>query len=80
MKSPVSGSVFDGLTPGDYYVVFTLPGGGYVFSPQDAVGGTEATDSDANTATGKTAQYYVVKQGLARPSGATITRTGADAR
>ena len=29
-------------------------------------------------ATGKTAEYYVVKQGLARPSGATITRTSLD--
>jgi hypothetical protein len=29
-------------------------------------------------ATGKTANYYVVKQGLARPSGATITKTNLD--
>ena len=44
--------LFDNLVPGDYYVVFTLPAG-YVFSPRDA-GGNDATDSDADTTTGRT--------------------------
>ena len=48
---------FSGLTPGDYYVVFTLPAG-YLFSPQDA-GGDDNLDSDANTATGRTANYTI---------------------
>ena len=47
---------FNNLKPGTYSVQFdkaTLPGG-YVFTAQGA--GTSATDSDANTSTGKTAQ------------------------
>ena len=48
---------FSGLTPDDYYVVFTLPAG-YLFSPQDA-GGDDNLDSDANTTTGRTANYTI---------------------
>jgi hypothetical protein len=44
--------LFDGLTPGDYYVEFILPSG-YVFSPQDQ-GVDDAIDSDADPVTGKT--------------------------
>ncbi|MBL8120502.1 MAG: hypothetical protein JNJ78_23460, partial [Anaerolineae bacterium] len=47
---------FTNLYPGDYYVVFTLPSG-YVFSPQDSGSATDATDSDANTSTGRTATF-----------------------
>ena len=43
---------FTGLVPGDYYVEFVKPNG-YSFSPQDQ-GANDATDSDANTTTGKT--------------------------
>src|SRR5690606_13997872 len=43
---------------GDYYVVFTLPTG-YVFSPQDA-GTDDAADSDADTATGRTATTTLI--------------------
>ena len=46
---------FTGLTPGDYYLVFTTPAG-FSFSPQD-VGADDAVDSDANTTTGRTANY-----------------------
>ncbi|MAS37945.1 MAG: hypothetical protein CL610_28380, partial [Anaerolineaceae bacterium] len=45
--------LFEDVTPGDYYVVFTLPTD-YVFSPQDDTGATDATDSDADTTTGAT--------------------------
>ena len=38
---------FPGLTPGDYYLVFTTPAG-FSFSPQD-VGADDTIDSDANT-------------------------------
>ncbi|MEP7134943.1 MAG: SdrD B-like domain-containing protein, partial [Chloroflexota bacterium] len=44
---------FAGLTPGDYYVVFTAPAG-YTISPQDQ-GANDAVDSDANPLTGRTA-------------------------
>ncbi|PKL87064.1 MAG: hypothetical protein CVV23_17305 [Ignavibacteriae bacterium HGW-Ignavibacteriae-2] len=43
---------FSNLTPGDYYVVFTLPSG-YVFSPKDQ-GGNDTLDSDADATTGRT--------------------------
>ena len=45
--------MFTNLNPGDYIVEFIKPGG-YTFSPQKAVAGTAATDSDPNTTTGKT--------------------------
>ena len=48
---------FTNLTPGDYYVVFTLPAG-YNFSPQDQ-GADDTVDSDANTTTGRTANYTI---------------------
>ena len=44
--------LFSGLTPGDYFVEF-VPPSGYALSPQDQ-GGNDATDSDANLATGRT--------------------------
>jgi len=44
--------LFDNLDPGDYFVEF-VPPVGYVFSPQDQ-GGNDATDSDANSANGRT--------------------------
>jgi protocatechuate 3,4-dioxygenase beta subunit len=44
---------FTNLTPGDYYVQFTLLTG-YYFSPKDQ-GANDAVDSDADTSTGKTA-------------------------
>jgi uncharacterized repeat protein (TIGR01451 family) len=43
---------FTGLIPGDYVVVFGKPSG-YTSSPANA-GGNDATDSDADIATGKT--------------------------
>ena len=46
---------FTGLTPGDYYLVFATPAG-FSFSPQD-VGADDTIDSDANTTTGRTANY-----------------------
>jgi protocatechuate 3,4-dioxygenase beta subunit len=46
---------FSGLTPGSYFVEFAKPTG-YSFSPQDS-GGNDATDSDANTTTGRTAMF-----------------------
>ena len=44
---------FGGLQPGDYTVVFTLPGSDWTFSPADQ--GDDATDSDANETTGEAA-------------------------
>jgi hypothetical protein len=44
---------FTGLTPGDYFVEFVLPGG-YAFTPQNQ-GGDDTLDSDANTSNGRTA-------------------------
>jgi len=41
------------VAPGEYYVQFALPAGGYIFSPQDQ-GLDDAVDSDADPATGKT--------------------------
>ena len=46
---------FTGITPADYYLVFTTPAT-YNFSPLD-VGADDTVDSDANTATGRTANY-----------------------
>lgn len=48
---------FTGLNPGSYFVEFTLPGG-YFFTHQDQ--GSDATDSDADTTTGRTAAYTFV--------------------
>jgi LPXTG-site transpeptidase (sortase) family protein len=44
--------LFTGLTPGDYFVEF-IPPAGYTFSSPDQ-GGNDATDSDANTTSGRT--------------------------
>jgi uncharacterized repeat protein (TIGR01451 family) len=52
--------LFTGLTPGvPYSVGFSNLPSGYVFSPQDR-GGNEATDSDANPATGRTANVTLL--------------------
>ncbi|MBU2447491.1 MAG: CIA30 family protein [Bacteroidetes bacterium] len=45
--------LFSNLTPGSYYVEFTLKAG-HVFSPKDNSATTDDKDSDANTVTGKT--------------------------
>lgn len=50
---------FTGLTPGDYYIEFTLPAGYDGFSPQDQ-GIDDAKDSDADTTTGKAAATTLV--------------------
>ncbi|KAA0259632.1 MAG: choice-of-anchor A family protein [Chlorobiota bacterium] len=47
--------LFSNLPAGDYYVKFELPNG-LVFTTKDA-GGNDATDSDADETTGKTACY-----------------------
>lgn len=49
--------LFDPVVAGTYYIEFVLPTG-YVFTPQDQVG-TEATDSDANTVNGRTADIVM---------------------
>src|SRR5207247_2575479 len=46
---------FTSLTPGSYSVEFVKPSG-YFFSAQDQ-GSDDALDSDANTSTGRTAQF-----------------------
>lgn len=45
--------IFNNLTPSDYVVGFSNLPSGFVFTTQNA-GGTDATDSDPNTSTGKT--------------------------
>ncbi|NTV03345.1 DUF11 domain-containing protein, partial [bacterium] len=47
--------LFDGLTPGDYYVEFALPSG-FSFATVDQ-GADDAGDSDANQTTGRTATF-----------------------
>ncbi|MBN1177984.1 MAG: VCBS repeat-containing protein [Anaerolineae bacterium] len=49
---------FTGLGPNEYYLLFTAPAG-YYLSPQNQ-GGDDATDSDANTSTGRTATTTLV--------------------
>jgi hypothetical protein len=64
---------FSNLAPGTYYVKFFAPLG-YVFTTADS--GSDATDSDANTGTGKTGTYTLasgqtnntVDAGLYRPA------------
>ena len=46
--------LFDNLTPGSYYVIFSNLPTDYIFSPQDQ-GTDDAVDSDPNTTTGQTA-------------------------
>jgi uncharacterized repeat protein (TIGR01451 family) len=48
---------FNSVVPGDYYLVFTLPGG-YAFSPKDR-GGSDTQDSDADPLTGRTDVFSV---------------------
>ena len=47
--------LFDNLTPGSYYVIFTKPAGSIITS-KDA-GGDDTKDSDADVTTGKTGTY-----------------------
>jgi uncharacterized repeat protein (TIGR01451 family) len=46
--------LFNNLAPGSYYVIFSNLPQGFVFSPKDQ-GSNDALDSDADTATGRTA-------------------------
>jgi len=58
----VSGAyLFSNLSPGNYRVLFTAPGG-YVFTLQDSAlpGANDTNDSDANPATGLTIQTSLV--------------------
>ena len=72
---------FDTLVPGDYQVVFTLPGPDWSFSPQDQ-GGDDALDSDADPATGASPTIVLasgedndtIDAGLVIPSSYTITK------
>ncbi len=47
--------LFDNLTPGSYYVIFTKPAGS-IITTKDA-GGDDTKDSDADVTTGKTGTY-----------------------
>ena len=72
---------FTDLEPGDYTVVFTLPGSDWSFSPQDQ-GGDDALDSDADPATGASPTITLasgedndtIDAGLVIPSSFTITK------
>ncbi|MEZ5312680.1 MAG: SdrD B-like domain-containing protein [Thermoanaerobaculia bacterium] len=59
---------FSGLAPGSYYLVFDLPTG-YTRSPADQT--SDANDSDANVATGRTANFSLAlgQSDLTRDSG-----------
>jgi uncharacterized repeat protein (TIGR01451 family) len=50
---------FTGLTPGDYFVEFVLPGSSYTFAPANQ-GGSDDLDSDTDTTTGRTAVTTLV--------------------
>lgn len=50
---------FSNLAPGNYYVVFSNLPQGFVFSPKDQ-GSDDAFDSDADPATGQTAQVMLM--------------------
>lgn len=50
---------FTNQLPGSYYIIFTEPAA-YDFSPLDQ-GGNDATDSDANTTTGRTANFALAE-------------------
>ncbi|OQX01179.1 MAG: hypothetical protein BWK80_60505, partial [Desulfobacteraceae bacterium IS3] len=47
---------FKGLSPGDYVVKFDLPAGGYRFTATNSANTGDASDSDADAGTGRTAQ------------------------
>jgi hypothetical protein len=51
--------LFGNLTPGDYFVNFTLPGPTYKFSPQDQ-GGDDLAESDADPTNGMTAVFTLL--------------------
>ncbi len=76
---------FTDLTPGDYTVVFTLPGSDWSFSPQDQ-GGDDAKDSDADPNTGEVSvnlasgeNDLTIDAGMTIPSGYTITKENTTA-
>ena len=48
--------LFDGLTPGDYYLTFTLPTG-LTFTTRGATGSSDNNDSDPNPANGRTETF-----------------------
>ena len=54
---------FDGLRPGASFVVEFLPPHGFTFAHPDR-GGDEATDSDADPATGRTAPFVPAPDGM----------------
>jgi len=54
--------VVTGLNPGDFYIVFELPSGGYVFTLQDQ-GADDALDSDADPSTGQSHTVAAMKSG-----------------
>ena len=72
---------FDGLAPGEYTVVFTLPGSDWSFSPKDNAG-DDSKDSDANTTNGKADTVTLtsgendstIDAGMSIPSSYTITK------
>ncbi len=51
--------LFDGLTPGDYFVEFVLPSGS-TFTNQGATGTSDVGDSDVNITNGRTEVFSVV--------------------
>jgi hypothetical protein len=66
---------FDGLTPGTYILGMTPPAG-YSFTDLNAVAATEATDSDFDPATGKTAAITIVSGQIVNDQDAGITTPG----
>lgn len=66
---------FDGLTPGTYVLGMTAPVG-YSFTDLNAVAGTEATDSDFDPATGKTAAITIVSGQIVNDQDAGLTTPG----
>ena len=77
--------LFDNLTPGDYTVVFTLPGNDWSFSPQDQ-GGDDTKDSDADPNTGEASvnlapgeHDLTIDAGMTIPASYTITKENTTA-
>ena len=71
---------FTDLAPGDYTVVFTLPGSDWSFSPQGQ-GGDDAKDSDADPNTGEVSvslmpgeHDFTIDAGMTIPSSYAITK------
>jgi len=66
---------FDGLTPGTYVLGMTPPAG-YSFTDLNAAAATEATDSDFDPATSKTAAITIVSGQIVNDQDAGITTPG----